>query len=218
MGLDRNWSGDAAESAARLRSFLSENFGQSKPGLTSTARSLLKGLTSFNLSAFGFGVGVERNASDQPLTPALIEALLGELETPLREQEAIIELDRLDDSWDGSAEAQTLLIGLLKAVKDINDRFRGTPRRTGMRVLTFLRSDIYASLRFDDKDKHRATEEHIIWSAADLYEMLDRRLPSGVSPDELFEEGEMRGRIKPFSYIIKRSFFFAASRGSAIRG
>lgn len=36
--------------------------------------------------------------------------------------------------------------------------------------------------------------------------MLDRRLPASVTSDELFEEGEMRGRILPMTYLMKRTF------------
>jgi hypothetical protein len=36
--------------------------------------------------------------------------------------------------------------------------------------------------------------------------MLDKRLPEDVDTDELFEPGDMRGSIKPFNYIVKRTF------------
>src|SRR5207247_10907298 len=126
------------------------------------------------------------------------------LATALHELPLLVELDRLDDSWDGSLEAEQLLIGLLKAAKDMNDRFRGG--LNGLRVLVFLRSDIYDGLRFDDKDKHRPLEEHILWAPESLREMLARRLPEGVGADDLFDPGDMRGSITPFSYIMERTF------------
>lgn len=70
----------------------------------------------------------------------------------------------------------------------------------------FLRADIYEGLQFDDKDKHRAAEEHIVWDSDLLRAMVGQRLPKGVTPDDLFEEGEMRGSILPFNYIVKRTF------------
>jgi energy-coupling factor transporter ATP-binding protein EcfA2 len=206
ISMEHTWSNDASESIKRLESFVRENFGTLEPNLLTTATGLLKGLHSLNLSAFGFGVGVQRNGTDsQPITPAVIAALLDTLAAPLEEQQVIVEFDRLDDSWDGSAESQSLLIGLIKAAKDINDRF-GFGNGSQLRVLTFLRSDIYDGLRFDDKDKHRPSEEHILWSMDGLREMLTKRLPESLSADELFEEGEMRGRITPFNYIVKRTF------------
>jgi hypothetical protein len=88
--------------------------------------------------------------------------------------------------------------------KDLNDRFGAGSE--GLRVLTFLRSDIYDGLRFDDKDKHRPLEEHILWDPDGLREMLSKRLPEQIDADDLFEPGDMRGSIKPFNYIVKRTF------------
>ncbi len=51
--------GPAEASIGKLRKFLSNNFGDPHPGLTSTATSILKGLRKFNFSAFGFGAGLE---------------------------------------------------------------------------------------------------------------------------------------------------------------
>jgi hypothetical protein len=75
----------------------------------------------------------------------------------------VVALDKLDDSWDGSARARELLIGLLKTAKEINDRYGLEGPKKGLGVIVFLRTDIYEGLRFDDKDKHGAVEEHIIW-------------------------------------------------------
>jgi hypothetical protein len=36
--------------------------------------------------------------------------------------------------------------------------------------------------------------------------MINARLPEGISIDEIFEEGDMRGSIAPFNYIVKRTF------------
>jgi len=69
-----------------------------------------------------------------------------------------------------------------------------------------LRADIYDSLQFDDKDKHRPLEESITWTSELLREMVNERLPDKVTVDELFEAGEMRGSIAPFNYIVKRTF------------
>lgn len=70
----------------------------------------------------------------------------------------------------------------------------------------FLRADIYDSLQFDDKDKHRPLEESITWTPDLLREMVNERLPDKVPVDDLFETGEMRGSIAPFNYIVKRTF------------
>lgn len=195
----------ATRALGKIRTFVTKNFGGDAPTPTGTAQRLLKGLGAFNLEAFGFGVGFEKDKQEQPLTPQIIDLLLEATNDVCREFGVIVATDRLDDSWDGSEVSKSLLIGLLKATKEINDRFSDSAGK-GIHVVTFLRSDIYRGLEFDDKDKHRAIEEEIIWSSDLLRTMINKRLPNDVSIDDIFEEGDMRGSISPFNYIVKRTF------------
>src|SRR5699024_2401718 len=39
-----------------------------------------------------------------------------------------------------------------------------------------------------------------------LRDLLSKRLPEGIEVDDLFEEGLMRGSVKPFDHILKRTF------------
>ena len=204
--MDRQWQEPSLRVVQGLRKFVEENYGTVQPGFQQTAASVLKGLKQVNFSAFGFAFGMQRETEDQPMTPTVVEALLQVLEVPLKAQGVLVALDRLDDSWDGSRESLSLMVGLLKAAKELNDRFGWGQDGAGLRVLVFLRTDIYDALRFDDKDKHRPLEEHINWKPDELKEMLQKRLPGDLSVDELFEAGEMRGSISPFNYIVKRTF------------
>ena len=204
---DCEWGDEAKRALAELRTFLASNYGTDRPLFSKSAASLIKGLKSLDLSAFGFGVGVAREGSEQaPVTPAVTKAILDRLDPVFREVSVVVALDRLDDSWDGSLDSSSLLVGLLKAARDLNNAFRGTPRINGLQVLVFLRSDIYDSLHFDDKDKQRDTERRLVWSPDDLRKMLSLRLPGGVTADDLFEPEDMRGSIAPFNYIVKRTF------------
>lgn len=193
------------EALARIKKFVFDNYGGISPTTLGTARKLLSGLSSFNFEAFGYAVGFNRDASQAPLTPQIIKIILDELKEICTDIGVLIATDRLDDSWDGSDEAKSLLIGLLKATKDINDSYSDT-RAKGIHIVTFLRSDIYQGLEFDDKDKHRAIEEEIIWTPELLKDMVNARLPENITIDDIFEEGEMRGSISPFNYLVKRTF------------
>lgn len=206
LAVEKDWLPSTSAALKKVQKFLKDNYGTVSPDLLSTAKSIIKGLQSFNLSAFGFGVGMARKTSELGLTPAVAEELLKLCRIALEEHNLILGIDRLDDSWDGTDEARSLLVGLLKAGKELNDRFGSSQEGIGLRVDIFLRSDIYDDLNFDDKDKHRSTEEHILWSPELLREMVTRRLPSGVDVDDLFEPGEMRGSVTPFDYIVKRTF------------
>jgi len=195
---------DARNALSTLKRFVRTNYGDQDVSLYATASRLLNGLESFNLEAFGFGVGLSRT-KEQPVTPQVIDAILDALKEVAFEIGLVLTLDRLDDSWDGSEGAQSLLIGLLKAAKEINDKY-SLKNGKGITVLIFLRSDIYESLRFDDKDKHRQIEEELAWNPELLKQMIQLRLPPNITVDELFEPGDMRGSIQPFNYLVKRTF------------
>lgn len=204
---DRRWGSSVAPAIAELKAFLGSNYGAGTTTFGRSATSLIKGLKDLNLSAFGFGVGVSRaERTDSPITPAVTRALLERVEPALAEVGVVVAADRLDDSWDGSLDSHSLMVGLLKASRDLNNAFSMRTPGTGLRIVTFLRSDIYDSLGFDDKDKQRSTERLLVWTPEELATMITRRLPGGLTVDELFEGGEMRGSIAPFNYVVKRTF------------
>jgi hypothetical protein len=206
-GLDRTWEGPAETAIKTLTQFLRENYGDEAVDLKSAATKLLTGLKSFNLSAFGFGLGYSgKNGGDERLlTPAVIDQLLDLVGACVSDLGVVVVLDRLDDSWDGSDDSKTLLIGLLRAAKDLNTKFR-FDGRTGLKAITFLRSDIYPMLRFDDKDKHRPLEYWISWTSTELEEMIARRLPPGATVVSILDPDKMRQSTPPFVYIVQRTF------------
>lgn len=205
---ERHWAPEAADAVRVLSQFLKENYGNENIDLKNAATKLLSGLKSFNLSAFGFGLGFAKTDGDDArrlLTPAVIDRLFELISACVIELGAVVLIDRLDDSWDGSPHSRTLLIGLLKASKDLNSRFRAGSNDTGLRLLVFLRSDIYNTLQFDDKDKHRPLEQPITWTEDELRKLVLARLPKEATLEAIFEPGQMRGRISPFSYMVKRT-------------
>lgn len=190
----------------QLKKFVQENYGETSPTLYRSAAQLLKGIKSFNVSAFGFGAGLSKANEDLQITPQIIESILASISTVASEVGIVVALDKLDDSWEGSDQSKHLLIGLLKACKDVNDKYKGESPASGFSVVAFLRADIYEGLKFDDKDKYRAIEQSIDWTPELLRDMVQKRLPESVTISELFEPGEMRGSIAPFNYIVKRTF------------
>ena len=204
---DHTWRDDGEKAIATLAQFLRENYGGEIVDLKSAATKLLTGLKSFNLSAFGFGLGYagKDGGDGRLLTPAVIDQLLDLIGVCVKEVGVVVLLDRLDDSWDGTDESKTLLVGLLRAAKDLNTKFGFTGDR-GLQVITFLRTDIYPLLRFDDKDKHRALEYSIVWTPAELAEMVTARLPEGVTVTDVLDKEKMRQSTAPFAYVVQRTF------------
>ena len=70
-----------------------------------------------------------------PITPSVIAALCEAFENVATQVPILVPLDRLDDSWDGSEGSKSLLIGLIKAAKDLNVQLdRGLAAEKGIRV------------------------------------------------------------------------------------
>lgn len=135
------------------------------------------------------------------------EALLKEW--PQGKQVRIL-LDRLDDSWDASKEAQYILIGLLKSANLINANFGGK-----LVVTVFLRSDIYDNLFFSDQDKLRQNEESLSWSNDDLKAVVCERVRVSLELQNsdkneiwqnLFSKKLYRSQASAEKYIIDRTF------------
>lgn len=142
------WSKAAKKDVSILHRFVSDNFGEVTPQLPKSSK-LIGQVQSLKVGAFGAGVEAAFKSGQAPreLAPALTDAISQHLIAPLQETSWLVLLDQLDESWDGSESKKNLLVGLLKAVKRINDDFgwRTDPHR-GARAIAFLRTDIYDSL------------------------------------------------------------------------
>ncbi len=86
-------------------------------------------------------------------------------------------VDKVDELWDPGPESRLLVIGLLRASKEIQDQSRAA------KIIVFLRSDIYDSLQFHDSDKFHSAEERISWNESDLKSLitLRARASTGIS-------------------------------------
>ena len=205
------WSKAARRDADVLRGFVRDNFGEITPDLTKSSK-LIGQVQSLKVGAFGAEIESSFTAGGEAreLAPAITSALSSHLVAPLRDSAWLVVLDQLDESWDGSQDKRDLLIGLLKAVKRLNDDFgwEEDPLR-GVRALAFLRTDIHDALAFDDKDKHRGSRIEIKWTHDQLREMLQTRIGADEL-DWIFESktSQRKGRIPKgsFNYFVSRTF------------
>lgn len=190
---------------------MADNFGEVAPQLPKSSK-LIGQVQSLKVGAFGSGIEAAFKSGQEPreLAPALTDAITQHLVAPLQDSAWLVLLDQLDESWDGSDSKKDLLVGLLKAVKRINDNFgwRSDPIR-GARAIAFLRTDINDSLRFDDKDKHRSSQIEISWTHEQLREMIQSRV--GLNEvDDLFDTrtSQRKGRIPKasFNYLVSPTF------------
>ena len=85
-----------------------------------------------------------------------------------------LKIDRLDDGWDASEQSKLLLIGVMKAARDLNIKLVRSGKPPA--VIVFLRSDIYNELRWNDKNKMTDDIELLEWTDAKLIEVAEARI------------------------------------------
>jgi len=120
--------------------------------------------------------------------------------------------DRVDESWDEvSFDSSKLVIaGLVVASDSITSKYRGK-----IRPLIFLREDIFDVLSINDANKLREDCGALLhWNRTTLARMILHRINyfaslRDIAPieevDILFDKSEMRQRLKPSNYLIKRT-------------
>ncbi|AGN87677.1 hypothetical protein [Enterobacter sp. R4-368] len=131
----------------------------------------------------------------------------------------IIALDQLDENWlSGEIEEYSkVLINLLNVCRNISQDFKVNKN---LKIITFLRSDIYNSLKFNDKNKLLQDRSVTIsWDNDSLDEMFYERIKkyapknfdlgesSGQKTSCLFEAKFVRQGTPVFKYVTRRSFF-----------
>lgn len=126
---------------------------------------------SITLSAFGQEVEIQAN--ETPNEGIKVENKLVFLEnflikqlTQINNYSLFLLIDKVDEIWNNDSWSDLMVISLLMAIKEINERI---PQ---VSCLVFLRKDIYDILKFHDRDKFRGDEIHISWRNDTLEELI----------------------------------------------
>jgi len=126
-------------------------------------------------------------------------------------------LDRLDENWLASeiAEYSKILVNLINICQFINT---SSKYREKLHVLVFLRSDIYETLKFNDKNKiYQDSSIEICWNRNSLDEMLFERIKKYVprevklkrhkKSNSIFDMNYVRHGATPLKHILRRTFY-----------
>lgn len=126
-------------------------------------------------------------------------------------------LDQLDENWLSNEieEYSKVLINLINVCRNISTE---NDLAKNLKIIPFLRTDIYDTLRFNDKNKLFQDSAIVIsWDNESLDNMFFERIkkykPSNHIIDEskksgsLFEAAFVRQGTPPFNFITRRSFF-----------
>jgi hypothetical protein len=160
------------ETLRKVRIFLANNDENEATGLDK-ALNIIRSINKFAVSVLKVEGSIELGKrigdvaiEDLGVTQNLIEQSF----QFLHERKLYFLFDKVDDLWDSSIEGQKLIVGLLRAAKEINDRF------DFIKVIIFLRTDIYSYLRFHDSDKYRSQTEFISWDVENLKKLIALRI------------------------------------------
>lgn len=129
----------------------------------------------------------------------------------------MITLDQLDENWLAGEieEYSKVLINLLNVCRSIST---DETVNKNLKIVPFMRSDIYHSLRFNDKNKLFQDSAIVIsWDNENLDSMFYERvrkyaverieLNDDKKSGSLFEVNFVRQGTPPFHFITRRSFF-----------
>lgn len=176
--------------------------------------------TSFNVGEVSFD-DVAENKELQSTLRSNAFTLLSYFETIFKnnvgDKKFLIILDQLDENWLSGEidEYSKVLINLINVCRNIGI---DDTLKKNLKVIPFLRTDIYETLRFNDKNKlYQDSAIVIAWDNDSLdtmflervkkYKPVDVELELSKKCDCLFEASFVRQGTPPFKYITRRSFF-----------
>ncbi|MCK5110423.1 MAG: hypothetical protein KAQ94_02795 [Arcobacteraceae bacterium] len=214
------------------QTYIEKIYGNPNPSLTEVIFSKIGRLSSIGgpgieVEDFSLDIGevsLEEIAEDKQLQSKLRTnafTLLGFFETIFKdncgEHKILIALDQLDENWlvGEIEEYSKVLINLINVCRNISiDNLLSK----NLKVVPFLRTDIYQSLKFNDKNKLlQDSAITISWDSDSLDEMYFERIKkyavnnitidNQIKSGNLFEFKFARQGTPPFKYITRRSFF-----------
>jgi hypothetical protein len=113
--------------------------------------------------------------------------------------------DQLDLGWDNSEETKQLMIGLVLAARDIVRSAASQGKK--LHIVMFVRSDIYETLRFEDKNKIAPDVVELRWDANRLKDLVSKRIEVSANGtwDHVFTGDSMRQQVSQLSYMSRRT-------------
>jgi hypothetical protein len=204
----------------RIRRFLQDNYGTSDAAPGEILRpDVLKLSGTLEPQVLGIKLGkleFQRRSNDARLGAELhtvAESLFANAEEAaagyLNDRKIILHIDELDHGLSVLDESRSnMLTGLVLAARSVFRRFED--RRTRFWPIVYLRTDLWSSLQFSDKNKIRQTYTHEIrWTEDDLKRLIEARASKKLSRRIRFEEMEdgatMRGSQRKWSHIVART-------------
>ncbi|MGW2340390.1 P-loop ATPase, Sll1717 family [Streptomyces sp. NPDC001661] len=183
-------------SVKALARFLKQNDelpgGQLGDKLARGARGLQ---TSLSLEAFGVKAGMDltQSQSEGARAARQLDVIeqgvvkgVADLSCDGAHGPVLLMVDQLEQLWSADPDSNSMVIGLLLAAKHAAGLYAAS-----VRLLLFLRSDIYDSLSFGEGDKFHGDELRISWTEQSLRDLALARarasVGAGLSEEQLWQ-------------------------------
>jgi hypothetical protein len=211
-----------------LRRFFSQNYGSIAPSFGEIFADRAREIRSLKLKDFEVGTNAAENQpqrlsrSINIINRALESRLLAVLPS---NKEFYLLFDELDHGWDETEETKQLLIGLIMAARYVIRVSKKAQKR--VRIVIFLRSDIYESLWFEDKNKvWHGDAVKLKWDERRLKDLITKRIQASSNGtwEDVFSGETIQG-MSQLSYIVERTMlrprdmihFCSCAREAALR-
>lgn len=213
-----------SDKLGELSKFVQEAYGTPEPGLNNLLTALLDRLGRIrklelpkidHTGVSGGSIEFDpRESSEKALLNtirAVTDAIEESVQSLLTDRRFYFVLfDKLDDGWDNSPDFKSSIVGLLRAARDLN--IEAQKRRKLLRCVVFLRSDIYDSLQYNDKNKAFSDIELLAWNEKSLQSLINKRIERSLGLknesdpwSKVFESEAMRSGTTNFKYITRRT-------------
>lgn len=168
------------------------------------------GISELKLNVFGVEGSLKTSSasSAQELSTNIekFQDHIGQILIGIPEKQFFVLIDKVDEHWRQTEQSKNMIIGLIKAVHDLNTSLHHS------QFILFLREDIYDSLIFNDSDKFHSLEERLVWEEKDLKHLLATRgkVSSNMDIDDVdaiwnkMFAAEVRSQPS-FQYIVQRT-------------
>lgn len=230
---------EAAEKKGKLPSdlkgakeLLRKLFGNPDPGLLDIVKSKIFRLKSLNLpgaeideasltlGGFEFDDVAQHEELQRQLRAnafQLLDYFDGLYKRHASQTNQLVIIDQLDENWlHGEIEEYSkILVNLILCAQNINHSAAYDGK---LKVIVFLRADIYETLRFNDKNKvYQDGAVEIKWDYDSLDAMITERIEkyapatAGLNLSErsasIFENKTVRHGVTPLKHMLRRSFY-----------
>jgi hypothetical protein len=192
----------------KLQRFMMQTYGQLAPNFAELLIDRARRLIKINIQGVGVEVSDEtdehrRLSKNVSQARRYLQTIV--LSTLSKKHNYFIIFDQLDRGWDSSEETKQMLIGLILASRDLLRDARQAGK--SLRVIIFLRDDIYSELSFEDKNKLTPDLIKLVWNAQRLQELINQRVrkSSGLTWENIVTDQDIRNRQKSFPFMLKRT-------------